>query len=246
MMTGNVSAMIEADGDLVISGDGANNAVDVRFLDTYKYEVRGLAYDGVTTINGMNRAVFNNVTGGIQIYGGGGNDYLRLYGTTDDPFRNGNSVFMFGGDGKDTIVAQNARIGRDLHIETGHAHDSVFVSKSWILEELNISCGDDYVGDYVKVYSSTRVGYTAHEGVLWVYGSYGGDQVYLEHVTTNHLYVLLYDGADYASIKYTTVLTDSYLHGGNDTSPVDAINRYHNHGSVKAYQFEYKYANADY
>src|SRR5262245_3436135 len=77
---GNVTASLLA-GDLVVRGDNADNAVEIRVIDG-NLVVQGRDGSG-TTVNGAGRAVFNGVggvAGRLNVILGGGSDLLDVAG----------------------------------------------------------------------------------------------------------------------------------------------------------------------
>lgn len=128
MLAGDVSVSVDA-GNLVITGDEANNAVAVyRTLRSDSFRVVGT---GGTTINGEpGPLVISGVSGDFDISLGEGNDRLRMYalrvpgdllvdsGTTDD--------------GDDSIHLFAVRVRGDLDFATGDGNDFVYMAAVWV------------------------------------------------------------------------------------------------------------------
>ena len=147
MMTGNVTAVVEANGSLRISGDTADNGIVITQTATNTFQVAG---DATTTINGQTLgtpAVLSGVTKSFKIEMNSGNDSvtiqnltvpknLKLEGNAGDDtllvsnvIVNGNAVIK-GGAGVDTITATQVDTDHTLLVDGGESTDTINVSDS--------------------------------------------------------------------------------------------------------------------
>lgn len=138
-MAGNVTAAVQA-GVLVITGDAADNGVNVEYIQATKtYQVIGVTPTGgtATTINGVDTSVpanaqnFTNVTKGVRISLNGGNDNLTFGAATTTSFVVVGDLDIDTGAGNDTVA-----IGRNGNASGGAApiENEVNVSKNLIVK----------------------------------------------------------------------------------------------------------------
>jgi hypothetical protein len=98
MLAGNVSAVITGAGNLVVTGDGAANEIDVAIDSTGQVSITGNAG---TTVDIGNLATAQ-VSGDVRINLGGGDDVVSLYGVDSSaPIRN---VSINTGTGDDSAI----------------------------------------------------------------------------------------------------------------------------------------------
>lgn len=81
LMAGNVNAFVNAEGDLLVTGDDAGNTITVESAGQGVIQVRGFTdAGGPTSVNGGANALrtFSGVTGDVFIRMRGGNDVVRV------------------------------------------------------------------------------------------------------------------------------------------------------------------------
>ena len=117
---GNVTVHVDGQGNLVVVGDGADNAISIMPFDIGEGFVRGL--DG-TLVNGSEQAPFTGAGGDFRIRMHGGDDTVEV----DDG--DGNEVLgdleVETGTGDDTVLVRHFIAHGDLSIHTGPGHDRV-------------------------------------------------------------------------------------------------------------------------
>ncbi|HKB35996.1 MAG TPA: hypothetical protein VKD72_06050, partial [Gemmataceae bacterium] len=120
---GNVAAFLRG-GDLIVVGDRADNAVEIRVTDG-NLVVQGR--DGTdTTVNGDSRAVFEGVgriADDLKVFLGGGNDLIDVLGVSVDGdvsiHADGFFTKFVGGRGDDQVLLDQLTIGGNLDVSTG-------------------------------------------------------------------------------------------------------------------------------
>ncbi|HVK12607.1 MAG TPA: hypothetical protein VM597_27910 [Gemmataceae bacterium] len=124
---GNMAAFFSGAGELVVLGDGLDNAVSIQqnaFADTIIYGVNG------TTINGQSAIyVGRGALGGLRVDSGAGNDLIEVLGVQTPGI-----VSLWGGLGNDGINA-NGIVATGFGVGGSFGNDvitttSVFV-RSW-------------------------------------------------------------------------------------------------------------------
>lgn len=152
MLAGNVAAVV-AGGNLTLTGDEADNSVEVTVVDG-DLVVRGL--DG-TTINGSANpfvAVDNmtTLTGDFQARLGAGTDTLRITGpltiTGDTDVRDTSGATQVG--------ITDATLTGAVQIVTGNADDAVSIAGAMLQDDLTINVGGG--DDLVSVFETTVTG----------------------------------------------------------------------------------------
>jgi hypothetical protein len=147
MMTGNVTAVVDPNGSLRVTGDTENNGIVITQTGDGTYQVAG---DATTTINSQTLgtpAVLPGVTRSFNINMSSGNDNvtiqnltvpknLRLNGELGNDVLlvsnvtvNGNAIIN-GGAGADTITATQVRVDRTLSVNGGDDTDTMNVDQS--------------------------------------------------------------------------------------------------------------------
>ncbi len=142
---GNVAAFFLG-GDLIVVGDHADNAVEIRVTDG-DLVVQGR--DGTdTTVNGDSRAVFNGVGGiadDLKVFLGGGDDLLDVLGVGvgGDVSIQADGFFtkFFGGRGDDQVLLDQLTIGGNLDVSTGGGADAVLLERSTVASDTTIATG---------------------------------------------------------------------------------------------------------
>jgi hypothetical protein len=118
MLAGNVSASINAGGDLIIQGDGADNKIEVFIATDGTVVISG--HDGETVDQGN----LNNttVTGDVRVRMRGGNDTVELT-SANGPI---NKLIIRTGSGSDSITVDlNSTQTTNVLFVTGSGNDRV-------------------------------------------------------------------------------------------------------------------------
>ena len=158
LMAGNVTAAVQG-GFLVITGDAADNGVTVDYIQaTNSYQVIGTTPSGgtATTINGLdttvpaNAQIFTNVTKGLKINTGAGNDLLVFGAATSSTFVVVGTVEIDTGLGNDTVnigrngnaaggaapIENEVNIGKSLAIKLGGGNDTLTMTNMTVANAL--------------------------------------------------------------------------------------------------------------
>lgn len=132
MLAGNVTAVVNGAGDLIVNGDASANAISVAVDSLGDVTVTGHDDTQVDT-SGIDRAVSGDIvirlrggddwvtidnelaTADVRVSGSGGNDTLTVEGTA-------NSVRMLGGSGDDFISMVAATNSATMRGFTGNDH----------------------------------------------------------------------------------------------------------------------------
>jgi hypothetical protein len=208
LMAGNVFANVIG-GNLVLSGDGQSNGVEVRQLGAGKYHVIGLNFEGAQTkivLGGVaaNSQVVNGVASDFHINLNAGNDYL-LMSSAGLP------------------VGAKMVVPNDLHIRTHDGHDRVIVNNVQARDDIFVDTGSG--DDYVSMYGTRTFGspLTA-DNDLAIHGGTGNDYVNLHTMLVrDSLIVNLLDGNDVANINQTSVGNDALIYTGIGDDRVSAF-----------------------
>lgn len=159
-MAGNVTAAVQG-GFLVITGDTADNGVTVDYIQaTNSFQVIGTTPTGgtATTINGLdttvpaNAQIFTNVTKGLKINLGSGNDNLVFGAATSSTFVVVGTVEIDAGLGNDTIaigrngnaaggaapIENEVNVGKSMAIKLGGGNDTLDITNTTIANALVI------------------------------------------------------------------------------------------------------------
>ena len=139
---GNVTARV-IDGTLFVDGDAAANAVTIAGTGWQSVAVR--PGDNDTTVNGLpgGAGVFlGDITRGIVVRGGDGEDTLRLEGV-----RNRHYIGVFAGGGEDEVVLAGVEAKGAVEIVGGVADDVVRLENSHFRKTVSVDLGtgDDRV-----------------------------------------------------------------------------------------------------
>ncbi|MCP4574148.1 MAG: hypothetical protein GY838_17440 [bacterium] len=116
-MSGNVVVTM-ADGDVLVRGDRADNAViaDQDGLPAGQIRIRGA--DG-TTINGQAEVILDDVLGAVTMRLRGGDDTVTLDGVTLP-----GDLTVLGGRGDNAVVLTDVDIGGDVTVRNGRGADT--------------------------------------------------------------------------------------------------------------------------
>jgi hypothetical protein len=139
---GNVAAFLLG-GDLIVVGDHADNAVEIRIVDG-DLVVRGKAGTG-TTVNGGTGVTCEGVgslAGSLVAALGGGADLLDVVGVSvgRDVAITSDGLFP-PANGDDQVLLDQMAIGRDLTVLTGGGKDAVLVERTTIADDATIATG---------------------------------------------------------------------------------------------------------
>ncbi len=216
LLAGNVLAVVDSGGDLMLTGDAQSNSVDVVVING-DLVVRGR---DSTTVNGVNTpfvasAASTTLTDDLFVQLGRGNDVLFLEGITiagraSVTSRGGNDSIGFddttiGTDlsirtsrGDDVINLDGVTINRDLMIRSGRNSDTIRIANTNIADDVSIITGrhnDAVVLDTVTVGDD-----------VWVNTGHGDDDfVAMNSSIGDRLRARTRAGNDFVMIDGTTV-----------------------------------------
>lgn len=239
LLAGNVMAVVNGAGDLVLTGDAQSNAVDVVVIDN-DLVVRGRDN---TTINGGNTPfvvaagstnirddVFARLGRGdddLFIEGaavggrviadmGSGNDRLGLRDTTI-----GRSLVARTGTGDDGVSLSGVTIGQDLVVRTGRQSDVVSIAESTVQRNTSIATG---IHDDSVVFNQATF-----NGFVHINTSEGHDNfVSMNSTVGRALRVAMGSHHDFALVQDTTVtgVAVIHTHGGADNLVIEGGSRF--------------------
>jgi hypothetical protein len=168
LLAGNVTAVLDANGIIQITGDSAGNCVSA-YSTIYKIEIGGCKYDaasdmvtppGDTKINGVmgGGATFpQNAVKGLTAKLGGGNDFFGSTNRGSALSVNGPvsiSMTCWGiclADNDRVDIGDYSKIKGDLTIATGEADDTVYFQTSITVDgttQISTGSGNDKVLDW--------------------------------------------------------------------------------------------------
>ena len=194
LLAGNVLAVVDSSGDLLVTGDAQSNSVDLVVVNG-DLVVRGRDN---TTVNGANTsfvasAASTTVTDDLFVQLGHGNDVLFVEGIT---IAGRASVTSQRGD--DSIGFESTTVGADLRIRTARGADVVNLDGVSVHGDLNIRSGRD--NDTIRM-ASTNIA----DDVLIVTGRHN-DAVVLDAVTVaDDVWISTGHGADDLVIMNSSV-----------------------------------------
>ncbi len=199
VMAGFVSAQL-SHHDLVIKGDGQDNAITITAgANLGEFVVTGVADNNgfATNVGGLNNGAvtIRGVTGGVSIDMGGGNDNVTMTGTTLNPVLFRGKSSLKGGSGVDNFHINSVTFGDSLKIDTGAGADIV------LMENTSVVAGKAVVdtGSGHDSVTITGTDTTAGSALSSRFGA---------------LEVSLGNGDDELSIEHTNVITKTVLDGG--------------------------------
>jgi Ca2+-binding RTX toxin-like protein len=136
-MTGNVAAVVDASGNLAITGDAQDNGITLTQTAANTFVVTG---DATTTVNGQAlgvAATLANVTRGFKIEMLQGNDSLTVQNLTVP------KNFKFeGGDGNDTLLISNVMVRGNVDLEGNSGTDTLTLTQVDARRKISIDGGD--------------------------------------------------------------------------------------------------------
>ena len=138
MLTGNVTGSV-INGDLVLTGDNANNAVLI--LQVSPTEFRVLGREG-TTINQQAEQQFSNVNDDFRINLRGGDDALVLLGGDVHPLIVPDDLEVDLGSGRDGLGLNNVTVSDDAVLTGGLDADDFRISSTRIQNAQRDSAND--------------------------------------------------------------------------------------------------------
>ena len=240
LLAGNVAAIIR-DGSLLLTGDNADNAVDVVMIDN-NLVVRGRDN---TTVNGSDAefivsASGNTITDQLFASLGSGNDDLFIegaaiggnvsvethHGTDRIGLRDttiGGSFSARTGTGDDGISLVNVTIARDFDVHTGRQSDAIELANTSVGRNTRIRT--DIHDDSVVLDGSTFA------GKVWINTSEGHDNIVALNSTINgRFYAAMGRHHDFVRFDTTTVSGNTVIrtHRGADNLVFDGVNQFRN------------------
>jgi hypothetical protein len=177
-LAGNVTAVVDGSGNLLINGDALGNGIHFTEVSTGKFDLTGFFAGGAdTTINGgapNNTVHLTGVTGSVTIRGNNGDDQIRI------PYFNFGGWFIVNtGDGDDYVelgdhignisTAKQSFLVGVLSIRTGKGSDTV--SEKFI----NVIGNQDYGAPGIKLPDPN----TDHQR-FWINNSTFGSFLYFD------------------------------------------------------------------
>ena len=137
LLSGNVTAEVIG-GSLVVTGDGADNMINIEQTGLGAGEFR-IDRDGSgTTINGtLADVIVGGVTKDVKINMGDGHDMVHV--RDSDVARD---VVYKGGDGDDFFDIYDSEVGRHLKINSNDGNDTAIVDESDAFGDILINNGD--------------------------------------------------------------------------------------------------------
>ena len=217
LLAGDVQVVVSR-GDLVITGDRADNQVEiVATANPGEYEVRGLERGGEdTTINGTGETItVDGVRDDIRIDMGGGDSQIGLMESAEgDLLAVPDDLVIRNRAGQLTIDTDNVQVRDDLRIRTRRGSDNIRLLETQVDDDVRIVTlgGDDDVSlDQVNVGSDTMIKLGAGVNELTVQDTEFGDDL---NVTGGHA-----GDGDTFRIRDTNVgdRIDVSAHSGTDT-----------------------------
>jgi large repetitive protein len=152
LLAGNVAADAST-GALIITGDNAANVLVITQVAANSYKVT----PGGTKLNGSFSAqTFSNVTDGVFIDMGGGNDSLTLKGLTINGGSGEISLGILLGDGSDALVISSVTTEEAGAINGGSGNNAIVIDKSSFGYDLGIQTNDGV--DAITITRSTVFG----------------------------------------------------------------------------------------
>jgi hypothetical protein len=228
MMAGNVWAAVNG-GNLSITGDEASNGVEITQVGPTSFRVSGTPNAGATAVNGwFQPRTFTNVTGAIQVNLNGGNDVLRIGGTSEFT-RNilPDDLNITTGTGNDVVNVQwlsNRDFNDRTRIDTGSGNDVVNLFKVVNRDFMNISTGsgsDSVVVSHVTVRTDLNID-TGSEN----------DAMVVQNAVMNRLFARLGTGNDRATVQNNWFSTDAMVDGGDG---LDSMSEFNNNRWVRRF-----------
>lgn len=209
LMAGDVDVGLSSGNDLYITGDAADNRIQVSTVNG-QIRVSGIS----TTINNSTTPfeVNANVVDDIFIRMGSGDDWVQVNNVHLNNTTHG-LLDIDTDDGNDLVGVYNSS-ARDLKLETDSGHDHAIVSYSAFGRDMDIDLGSG--DDELDLYAA----YAGDD--IWVDAGSGRDDVALQGVTARDVTDLdMGDGSDVLWINGGT-FGDLLIHaeGGNDRATV--------------------------
>lgn len=136
-MTGNVTAVVDPNGTLVITGDGLDNGITITQTATGTYQVAG---DTTTTVNNqtlLTPAVLPGVTRSFKIEMLDGNDSVTIQNLTVP-----RNLKLEGGDDNDTLLVSNVTVHGNVIIEGNDGTDTITITQVQADRSVSVSGGD--------------------------------------------------------------------------------------------------------
>jgi hypothetical protein len=222
--------------DLVITGDGSANKIEIYQTSLDNYIVYGRSLSGATRINGVSngyyRFTLSEITDDIRIDLGGNNDQAIIRGTNADigDLDVQGSLIIDMGTGNDTLTMKYLDVWNNLSVDLGTGTDTVTASS------INVDGDASFFSSTTsRTLVKQKVNLTNfHVGdVLDIDLNYSLAVVNLVNTNSDELYVELGNGNDKLNIKTSkSRLFD--LNGGDGN---DNLNFYRNLTSFYGEEF---------
>jgi hypothetical protein len=239
MMAGNVTVKITA-GDVVITGDGNSNDIEISQPSLDRFKVTGRTSNGaLTKINGVsNRSFFYNLTSfndDIIINMNGGNDRIFVHGY-DSGFGDldaHDDLLINMGTGNDVVTLRyvEAQAG-DVSVDLGTGSDTLSASY--------VDAADDFI---VKNSATSRSRLLVKANLDNIFAGdeinvdlrFSLDRINITNSDADYLFAKLWSGDDKLNIKRTSSSVGSALDGGDGN---DDLNLYLNDNTFSRTAFK--------
>ena len=119
---GQVSVKVNGFGNLIVTGDGANNCIEVALLATGQGTVSGC---DSTLVNGGSSVPYSGVKYDFKFNMQGGNDTVII--ADDDGDTVLDDLEINTGTGNDTVEVHHFAVLGEMHINTGSGNDLVII-----------------------------------------------------------------------------------------------------------------------
>lgn len=232
LMAGDVWASV-VNGTLRVSGDNSSNGVIIEQVGYQTFKVAGSYQSGATRVNGSYaERYFQGVYDDIEVSLNGGNDSLRLGGTSEstrDILPDDVRINM--GDGDDYVRVQwlsNRDYNDNISINTGWGNDTVSAYK--------VVCRNNMTIDTAQNWDTVDLNYITVGNRLNVYTGAGNDRFNLNQAIAYQVYAEMGSENDTVSIRNNSF---TYLPTINGGSGSDTLNRFNNNKAVNHSFFEW-------
>lgn len=221
LMAGDVSAVVNGAGELVINGDANSNGVQVTQINATTFSVGGTPAGGsATRVNGsFAPRVIPNVTSNVRVNLSGGHDELRIGGLSDaNRMVLPGSLIVSGGEGDDTVFARylNMRDNRIISIDTGAGADTVSLDRVVNRSTVDITTGTQ--DDTVSVANSTIFNRLA------VTTSAGNDRLTVANSVMDNFRADMGTGDDNVTVDRNLSWLSAFVDGGDGWDRITGSN----------------------
>jgi hypothetical protein len=202
--SGNVSAAVDGSGNLVITGDSANNAI------TLSQPAQGqilIAPDTTTSVNGQSAGqsvVLTGITNDVLINMGAGQDTVAFQGG-ESPGLTVEGNVAISGTGSLHVTADLLQVNGALTVNGGSGDDSIAFTRTFVGGDLNANLGGG--SNVLSLTASTHVG-----GNLTEAGDTGAETFLLGGTSTVSHHLSINDpGATALDVTITDATIDTFL-----------------------------------